>query len=75
VVTPRGSSARGTVTIRQAGVARTATKRARGKVRVVLKARRVRSRDRVVVRYSSSAMRGRVVTPLGKTVRVTGTRR
>ena len=75
VVTPQGTAARGTLTIRQAGVAKTARKSGRGKVRVVLKAKRVRGKDRVVVRYSSSAMRGRVVTPLGKTVKITAKRR
>ena len=43
----------------------------RRKVRVVLNTKRLRKSDRVVVRYSSSAMRGRVVTPLGKTVKLT----
>jgi hypothetical protein len=43
-------------------------------VRVVLRAKRVRGKDRVVVRYGSSAMRGRVVTPLGKTVKVSAKR-
>jgi hypothetical protein len=74
-VTPQGSTARGTATIRQAGVAKAITRSGRGKVTVRLNtAKRLRGKDRVVVRYSSSAMRGRVVAPLGRTVRVSAER-
>ena len=74
-VIPKATSAKATVSVRQAGVRKTATRSGRGKVTVRLKAvKRLRGKERVVVRYRSSALQGRVVLRLGKTVLVAGKR-
>jgi hypothetical protein len=69
------ASARATVSVRQAGVRKSATRSGRGKVTVRLKAaKRLRGKERVVVRYRSRSMTGRIVLRLGKTVRVSAER-
>ena len=53
-VIPKASSAKASVSVRQAGVRKTATRSGRGKVTVRLKAaKRLRGKERVVVRYRS----------------------
>jgi hypothetical protein len=74
-VIPRSTSAKASVSVRQAGVSKTARRSGRGKVTVRLKAaERLRGKERVVVRYRSSAMQARVVLRLGKTVKFSAKR-
>ena len=69
------SAAKATVSVRQAGVSKTAKRSGRGKVTVRLKAgKRLRGKERVVVRYRSSAMQARIVLRLGKTVKFSAKR-
>jgi hypothetical protein len=69
------ATAKATVSVRQAGVRKTAKRSGRGKVTVRLKTgKRLRGKERVVVRYRSKSMQGRVVLRLGKTVRVSAKR-
>ena len=70
-VVPTASSARATVSVRKAGTSKTAKRSGRGRLTVRLKsAKRLRGKERVVVRYRSRSATARVVLPLGKTVRV-----